>query len=73
LAKASFSRHRAPNTLVRLHDDAVGASADDDADADEDEDDADDDLDAVREWIEDGSFVLHCGNAYYLDAEGEVT
>jgi hypothetical protein len=31
------------------------------------------DLDAVREWIEEGSFVLHCGNAYYMDAEGEVT
>lgn len=42
-----------------LHDDAVGASAED--------------LDTVREWIEDGSCVLHCGNAYYLDADGEVT
>lgn len=42
-----------------LHDDAVGASSDD--------------LDAVRAWIEEGSFVLHCGNAYYMSAEGDVT
>jgi hypothetical protein len=42
-----------------FHDDAIGASAED--------------LDAVRSWIEDGSFVLHCGDAYYLDADGEVT
>jgi hypothetical protein len=30
-------------------------------------------MDTVREWIEDGSFVLHGGNAYYLDAASEVT
>jgi hypothetical protein len=42
-----------------LHDDATGASAED--------------LDVVRSWIADGSFVLHCGDAYYLDADGEVT
>jgi hypothetical protein len=44
-----------------LHDIAVGAP---EAEAD--------DPDQVRAWIEDGSFVVHCGNAYYLDADGEV-
>jgi hypothetical protein len=42
-----------------LHDDAIGGSGED--------------LDAVRNWIADGSFVLHCGNAYYMDSEGDVT
>lgn len=44
------------------HDLAVGTDP-----ADEDE------LDLVRGWIEDGSFVVQCGNAYDLDADGEVT
>jgi hypothetical protein len=42
-----------------IHDKVVGAD--------------DDDLDIAREWIEEGSFVVQCGNAYYLNAEGEVT
>jgi hypothetical protein len=33
---------------------------------------ADGELSSVREWIEAGRFVLHCGNDYWLDAEGEV-
>ena len=46
-----------------LHDDAIGANPD--ASPEE--------LDAVRAWIEDGSFVVQAGNAYFLDADGEVT
>lgn len=41
-----------------LHDDAVGQG--------------DGDVDGVREWIAAGSFVLHCGNAYFMSADGEV-
>jgi hypothetical protein len=32
----------------------------------------DDARDMVRDWIERGSYVLHCGNAYYMSADGEV-
>ena len=44
-----------------LHDAVVGES------------DEEDDLELAREWIEEGSFVLHCGNAYFMSADGEVT
>lgn len=30
------------------------------------------DVSGVRQWIERGNFVLHCGNAYYMNAEGDV-
>lgn len=45
-----------------LHEIALGESEDRGADG----------LATVRNWIEDGGFVLHCGNDYWLDAEGEV-
>jgi len=46
-----------------LHDAACG-----DGDAD-----ADADLQAqARDWIESGNFVLHCGNAYFMGAKGDV-
>jgi len=44
-----------------LHELALGESEDDDHD-----------LASVRSWIEDGCFVVHCGNAYWLNADGEV-
>ena len=46
-----------------LHDDAVGANPDA----------SPEDLEAVRDWIDEGSFIVQAGNAYFLDAEGEVT
>ncbi len=46
-----------------LHDDAVGAN----------QDASPEDLEAVRDWIDEGSFIVQAGNAYFLDAEGEVT
>jgi hypothetical protein len=26
----------------------------------------------VRNWIEDGNFVLQCGNSYFMNADGDV-
>jgi hypothetical protein len=31
-----------------------------------------DDLDLLRDWIDGGNYVLHCGNAYYMSDEGDV-
>ena len=45
-----------------LHEIAIGESEDRDAE----------DLSRVRDWIEGGRFVLHCGNDYWLTADGEV-
>ena len=37
-------------------------------------DDADeDDIELARSRINGGDYVLHCGNAYFMSAEGEVT
>lgn len=41
-----------------LHDDALGRG--------------DGEPDGVREWIEAGNYVLHCGNAYSMGPEGDV-
>jgi len=41
-----------------LHDEALGRNDGDPA--------------GVRAWIEEGSYVLHCGNAYFMSAEGDV-
>jgi hypothetical protein len=41
-----------------LHDDALGKG--------------DGDREQVRAWIEAGSYVLHCGDAYFMSAEGDV-
>jgi len=41
-----------------LHDTVVGAD--------------EDDLDVARDWILEGSYVLHCGNAYFMSSTGEV-
>lgn len=30
------------------------------------------DVDLLRDWIARGNYVVHAGNAYYLNAEGEV-
>ena len=46
-----------------LHETALGEREDSDVD---------DDVSTVRNWIEGGRFVLHCGNDYWLNAEGEV-
>jgi len=42
-----------------LHDDALGYSEEED-------------LSTVRTWIEAGSYVLHWGNAHYMNIKGEV-
>lgn len=36
------------------------------------EDDEEDQAGSARAWIEAGGYVLHCGNAYYMSADGEV-
>jgi hypothetical protein len=36
------------------------------------EDVDEDDIELARSWIQDGNFVLHWGNAYYMSAEGDV-
>lgn len=41
-----------------LHDEAVG--------------EGEGEVDGVRDWIATGSYVLHCGNAYYMGADGSV-
>jgi len=50
-----------------LHAIAVGEKDDE-----EDEDEREDDLMSVRSWIEDGNFVLQCGNNYFMGADGDV-
>jgi hypothetical protein len=31
-----------------------------------------DDVEIARDWIREGSYVLHCGNAYFMSSSGEV-
>lgn len=33
---------------------------------------SDENKDILRDWIERGNFVLHCGNAYHMSPNGEV-
>jgi len=48
-----------------LHAIAVGEK-------DDEEDEREDDLMSVRSWIEDGNFVLQCGNNFFMGADGDV-
>ena len=41
-----------------LHDIVIGAD--------------DEDIEIARDWIRDGSYVLHCGNAFFMSSDGGV-